>query len=81
MATLKYEIVKHDGGWAYRADGTYSETFRSHDAAFAAARHAAAEQRAPDRDTLIEWEDKNGVWHAERSSAGDRPPTEVEDRG
>lgn len=40
MDAVKYRIVEHDGGWAYRVDGTYSETFPSHDAAFGAARRA-----------------------------------------
>ena len=39
MSHVTYHIVQHDGGWAYRADGTYSETFPSHDAARKAARH------------------------------------------
>src|SRR5262249_36540671 len=30
MTKIIYEIVEHDGGWAYRLDGVYSETFRSH---------------------------------------------------
>ena len=38
MTTLTYEIVEHDGGWAYQVDGTYSETYRTHDAAKAAMR-------------------------------------------
>ena len=42
---LTYEIVEHDGGWAYRVDGVVSETFPSHNAARRAAEHAAAEQR------------------------------------
>jgi hypothetical protein len=31
MTKITYEIVEHDGGWAYRADGVFSETFPSHD--------------------------------------------------
>ena len=37
MAMLRYEIVEHDGGWAYRADGTYSETYPNREAAAKAA--------------------------------------------
>jgi hypothetical protein len=33
MTKVTYEIVEHDGGWAYRADGVFSETFPSHDEA------------------------------------------------
>ncbi len=25
MSTITYKVVKHDGGWAYEANGTYSE--------------------------------------------------------
>ena len=27
MAKAHYEIVEHDGGWAYRMQGSFSETF------------------------------------------------------
>lgn len=81
MANLKYEIVEHDGGWAYRVGDTFSETFRSHDKARAAADRAAAEQRIPGSDTVIEWEDKDGRWHSESSPGNERPATEVSDNG
>ena len=45
MVKVIYEIVEHDGGWAYRVDGSYSETFRTHDEAKFAARRAAVEQQ------------------------------------
>ncbi|MFI4975675.1 MAG: DUF2188 domain-containing protein [Caulobacterales bacterium] len=79
MSSLKYEIVEHDGGWAYRAEGTYSETFPSHDAALHAAQRAAREQVVPGPTTGIEYEDAKGRWHAEISSGDDRPEPEVED--
>ena len=41
MVKAHYEIVEHDGGWAYRMQGTYSETFPSKAAAEAAAIRAA----------------------------------------
>ena len=47
MAKVVYKIVKHEDGWAYKARGTFSETFSSHDAALAAARTAAGEQKVP----------------------------------
>lgn len=78
MATLTYEIVEHDGGWAYQVDGTYSETFPTHDAARAAARKAAAEQEEPGESAGIEYEDKKGRWHDELSKGDDRPETDVE---
>lgn len=78
MSTVSYEIVEHDGGWAYRAGGTYSETFPTHDAARAAAERAAAEQRQPeDEDRGITFEDEKGVWKEELADGDDRPATEV----
>jgi hypothetical protein len=74
-----YEIVEHDGGWAYRVDGTYSETFANHDAAKGAAHRAALEQRRPGETAGISWEDAKGLWHEEVASGDSRPETEVED--
>ena len=77
MVKAHYEIVEHDGGWAYRMQGTYSETFPSKAAAEAAAIRAAAEQRAPGQPEEIEYEDSKGRWHVEHSSGKDRPDTDV----
>lgn len=79
MVKQVYEIVEHDGGWAYKVDGTFSETFRTHDAALAAARNAAAEQRVGDETDGISYETADGVWHDEVSDGGDRPDTDVND--
>ena len=78
MAKVTYQVVEHDGGWAYRAKGTYSETFPTHDAAFRAARAAACEQMLPGESRGIVWEDAGGKWHAEVSRASDHPETTVE---
>jgi hypothetical protein len=78
MAKLTYEIVKHDGGWAYRVDETFSESFPSHDAARKAAELAAKEQAQPGDSVEISFEDKQGKWHAEISSGKDRPDVDVE---
>jgi hypothetical protein len=78
MTKIKYEIVRHDGGWAYRVDETYSETFSSHDAARDAALVAAKEQAAAGESTVISYEDKSGRWHDEASPGDDRPEVEVE---
>ena len=79
MTHLTYQIVEHDGGWAYRVEGSYSETFRSHDAALAAARRAAGEQRVAGEETGISYEDARGQWHNELSAGDDRPTTQVVD--
>jgi hypothetical protein len=79
MPKVVYEIVQHDGGWAYRVNGTYSESFPSRDEAHSAAERAAREQQVPDQPTDIAWEDDRGRWHTEASPGDDRPETEVKD--
>ena len=78
MTKITYEIVEHDGGWAYRVDGGFSETFSSHDMARRAAERAAKEQVVPGDTTGISYEDKDGRWHDEVSAGDDRPETDVE---
>jgi hypothetical protein len=78
MSSVTYEIVEHDGGWAYRVGGVYSETFGSHDAAARAAHRAAREQQQPGETTGIRYEDERGVWREEIASGDDRPQTEVQ---
>jgi hypothetical protein len=77
MVRITYEIVKHDGGWAYRANGTYSEPFPSHDAARKAAERVAREQMDPGESALISYEDTEGHWHKEVSPGNDRPAVKV----
>jgi hypothetical protein len=77
MGKLTYEIVEHDGGWAYRAGGAFSETFPSHDLARRAAERAAAEQSVPGQTQDISYEDSKGRWRTELSKGDDRPDTDV----
>jgi hypothetical protein len=81
MAHITYKIVEHDGGWAYKVGDVFSETFRSHDDALAAARIAASEQEAPGEDQPIEYQDSDGEWREETARGSDRPDTDVEDAG
>jgi hypothetical protein len=77
MSKVVYEIVEHDGGWAYRVGGTLSEAFATHDEARRAAERAAREQVVSDATTGISYEDREGRWHDEVSAGDDRPETEV----
>jgi len=77
MSKIIYEVVEHDGGWAYRAKGVYSETFANHDQARAAAEAAAARQALAGQTTGISYEDRNGEWHSEVAKGDDRPEAEV----
>lgn len=78
MAHITYRVVEHDGGWAYTLDGTYSETFPSHEAARGAAVRAAREQKVPDQNAVIEYETAGGQWVTESADGHDRPETEVQ---
>jgi hypothetical protein len=78
MSKISYKVVKHDGGWAYEANGTYSEPFATRELARKAARLAANEQATPGETTRISYEDEKGHWHNEVDSGADRPKTTVE---
>ena len=78
MTRLTYHIVQHDGGWAYKVDETFSETFPTHELARAAAELAAREQVERGSSVQISYEDKQGHWHNEMASGDDRPQTDVE---
>ena len=77
MARIHYRIVTHDGGWAYKLNDVFSESFSSKSAALAAAKRVASEQRVPGDTTHIEYQDEAGTWHSELSEGDDRPDAEV----
>jgi hypothetical protein len=79
MTEIVYRIVRHDEGWAYKANGVFSEPFPSHEEALEAAKRAAEEQRTPGATQTIEYEDEKGKWHSETAAGSDRPTTRVED--
>jgi hypothetical protein len=78
MAHVTYKVVQHDGGWTYTQGGVFAETYRTRDAAEAAARAVAAEQRTPGNMEAIMFETSDGKWHEELAKGEDRPETEVE---
>ncbi|KRE06497.1 hypothetical protein ASE63_23865 [Bosea sp. Root381] len=80
MVMVRYEIVEHDGGWAYKVGNALSETFRSHDAALKAATAAAARQTLAGATDGIVYQDENGQWHEELADGRDRPATKVVDQ-
>jgi hypothetical protein len=79
MVTIRYEIVEHDGGWAYKVDDVFSETFLTHDDALAAAEIAARHHELPGSTEAIEFQDPAGRWHEQVASGFDRPHTRVVD--
>ncbi len=79
MSALVYNVVEHDGGWAYKVGDTFSETFATHEAAHKAAVKAAGEQRVSGEATGISFEDSSGQWRSEVDAGDDPPDTKVED--
>ncbi len=79
MSKVTYQIVEHDGGFAYKVGDVFSEPFPTHAEALAAAQRAAAEQKVPGEPEAIEYEDEKGKWHQELDPGDDRPSTEVVD--
>ena len=79
MTHVVYEVIEHDGGWAYRVGAVFSETFATRQLAHAAATRAAREQRTPGESGPIQYEDISGGWHEETAGGNDRPETDVKD--
>ncbi|PSJ64236.1 DUF2188 domain-containing protein [Pseudaminobacter soli (ex Li et al. 2025)] len=78
MTKVTYQIVEHDGGWAYKLGDVYSETYSSRQAAIEAAKAAASEQQLAGRTEGITYQDADGHWHEEVSLGSDRPQADVE---
>ncbi len=77
MSHVTYQLVEHDGGWAYKVGDVFSESFATKELARAAAKRAARELRrrpaAPHRmrGRFGRWHDRNGA------SGSDHPDTDV----
>ncbi len=80
MAKVVYEVVEHDGGWAYKVKDVFSERFDSHEEAHAAAEDAAARHELGGETEVISYQDRQGDVHVEVAAGGDRPETEVDDK-
>lgn len=76
---VTYHVGEHDGGFAYRLQDVWSETFPDHDSALTAAKSAAQRQHVAGRDADISYQLENGSWKTEHVSGGDRPDTTVVD--
>jgi len=79
MTQVKYEIVEHDGGFAYKVGDVFSESFMTHEQALDAAVAAADKQQKVGETAPIRYQDADGIWHDEIALGDDRPQTEIED--
>jgi len=73
-----YEVVEHDGGWAYKVGDVFSETYPTVQEATEAAERAAAAHQAAGSDEMIQYQDGAGRWHEELETGDSRPETEVD---
>jgi len=79
MTKIVYEIIKHDGGWAFKLGDTISQSYQTHQGAYDAARRVAVEQMRPGETVGISWEDERGRWHDEVEPGDDRPEVDIRD--
>ncbi|SMQ74117.1 hypothetical protein SAMN06295905_2285 [Devosia lucknowensis] len=79
MAHVTYDVVEHDGGFAYKVGDVFSETYPTHRAAHEAALAAAQRQQVAGDSEAIQYQDSKGQWHEELAQGGDRPETDVDD--
>jgi hypothetical protein len=77
MAEVLYEVVEHDGGWAYKLGDVFSERYPTHDEALTAAKHAAARQQLESEPEEILYQDEKGRWHHEHVEGDQKPHPDV----
>ncbi|WP_274427101.1 DUF2188 domain-containing protein [Chelativorans sp. YIM 93263] len=80
MPRVTYEVVEHDGGWAYKMGGAFSESYASREEALRAAEQAAEAHESAGADEHIQYQDPQGRWHEEMESGEDRPEVNVAQR-
>ena len=79
MTNIVYEIVEHDGGWAYKLGDVFSETYPSKELATAAANDVAERQQVAGEPEVVQYQDAEGSWREESVSGDDRPEVDVRD--
>jgi Uncharacterized protein conserved in bacteria (DUF2188) len=79
MTNIVYEIVEHDGGWAYKLGDVFSETYPSKELATAAANDVAERQQVAGEPEVVQYQDAKGSWREESVSGDDRPEVDVRD--
>ena len=78
ITRVAYEIIEHDGGWAYKVGDVFSEPFPSHDAARRAAERAAHDGSSPANDGHFV---RGQGWPLARRTVGRFRPAETDVEG
>ena len=80
MTRVIYQIVEHDGGWAYKVGDVFSETFPTHGARARCCRAGCGRAADSRRDAArSNTKIRSGQWHEETARGDDRPDSEVKD--
>ena len=74
MDRIQYEVVRHERGWAYRLERTYSQTFPTQSEAVAAAKAAAIKMHDDGDETTVRVQDGPLAWRTELKIEGNSRP-------
>jgi hypothetical protein len=74
MDRIEYEVVRHERGWAYRLERTYSQTFPTQWEAVAAAKAAAINMHEDGDHTIVRVQDGPLAWRTELAIQGNPRP-------
>jgi hypothetical protein len=77
MSHVTYQIVEHDGGWAYKVGDCLLRVLCVQGVGADSRPESGSGTNGPGDDEAIEYEDKVGKWHDEDAKGSDRPDTEV----
>lgn len=77
MGLFLYKVVKHQRGWAYRLDATYSRLFPTQWEATAAAKTEAREMHEPGDSTQVRVQDGSCSWRTVLVINGSPSPHEA----
>ena len=77
MGVITYRVKQHDGGWVHEANGTYSATFPTREAARRSARLAAREHVRSGDTRYIVQKDINARQGDGMADSEDRPRATV----
>jgi hypothetical protein len=70
LGQFHYQVIRHQRGWAYRLEDTYSRVFPTQWEATAAAKAAAIKMREPGDETLVRLQDGGSSWRLELAIHG-----------
>ena len=80
MSEVTYEIVEHDGGWAYKVDGALSRCSRPMRQRSRQHRPPPLSRKPPARPKRLNTKTRKGKWHTETARGSDRPETHIKDK-